>query len=96
MKVVFKNTATNDLEQIVDYIADYNPARAASLVQELRVRALKIGDFPQAYPVIGRFGARELRRCVHGNYLIFYRIARGRVEILQVVHGARNFDPNLF
>jgi toxin ParE1/3/4 len=96
MKVVFKNTAIADLEDIVDHISKDSIGAALNLLSEIRENATRIGDFPEAYPVVNRFGGRELRRRVFGNYLIFYRISRGRVEILQVIHGARNINPDRF
>ena len=32
----------------------------------------------------------------HGNYLIFYRIADDTVEVLHVLHGARDYENILF
>ena len=96
MRVVFKNSAIADIEAIGDYVKLYNPMRAPSIVEEIRQHAIKIGDFPELYPVVSRFGARHIRRCVHSNYLIFYRIARNRVEVLQVLHGATNFSAERF
>lgn len=88
MKVVFKRCALDDIQSIGDYIAEDSPARSMSFVDEIRRFAMRIGDFPESYPVIKKFGVRQIRRCVFGNYLIFYRISRSRVEVLQVVHGA--------
>jgi hypothetical protein len=33
---------------------------------------------------------------VHGHYLIFYRITTDAVEIIHVLHGARDFESVLF
>jgi toxin ParE1/3/4 len=37
-----------------------------------------------------------LRRAIHGNYLIFYRVDPGEVVIIHVLHGARDYEPILF
>ena len=66
MRVVFKYSAIADIEAIGDYVKLYNPTRAPSLVEEIRQHAIKIGDFPELYPVVSRFGTRHIRRCVHG------------------------------
>jgi plasmid stabilization system protein ParE len=49
------------------------------------------------YPLVGRI-VPELRRTtirevIHGAYRIVYRVTPSAVEILAVVHGAREFPP---
>jgi toxin ParE1/3/4 len=38
----------------------------------------------------------RLRRAVHGNYLIFYRVDPDHVVVVHVLHGARDYDAILF
>jgi plasmid stabilization system protein ParE len=33
-----------------------------------------------------------IRRRVHGNYLIFYRVREELVEVVHVLHGARDYE----
>lgn len=90
--------AEADLEGIGDYIAQDNPARAVSFVQELRDKCLSLGDTPLAFPLVPRYEAQAVRRRVHGNYLIFYRVEadRDRVVVLHVLHGAMDYAAILF
>lgn len=37
--------------------------------------------------------ADGLRSLTEGSYLIFYRVARNRIEIVRCVHGARRLRP---
>ena len=37
-----------------------------------------------------------IRRKVHGNYLIFYRLGGNEVEIPHMLHGARDYERLLF
>jgi toxin ParE1/3/4 len=39
---------------------------------------------------------RELRFLPVGNYLIFHRPIENGVEIARVIHGARDYGPELF
>ncbi|WP_353228406.1 type II toxin-antitoxin system RelE/ParE family toxin [Novosphingobium sp.] len=91
MKVVFALSAVQSLEQIGDYIARDNPARALSFIAELRRAALTLGQYPQRHPLVPRYERWGIRRRIHGKYLIFYRTEADRVVILQVVHGARDY-----
>lgn len=96
MKVNFTDTAEADLETIGDYIALSNPFRAASFVNEIRTRCMGLREAPHAFPLLQDHPASGIRRRVHGNYLIFYRIGPEAVEILRVLHGAREYDQILF
>ncbi|MGB3643977.1 MAG: type II toxin-antitoxin system RelE/ParE family toxin [Mesorhizobium sp.] len=96
MKVVFTDAAEADIETIGDYIALSNPFRAVSFVREIRVKCLSLHEAPHAFPLLQNQEASGIRRRVHGKYLIFYRIGLKAVEILHVLHGAREFEPILF
>jgi plasmid stabilization system protein ParE len=47
VKVVLTTEALDDLERISDYIAQDNPPRARSFVQELMEKARQPGDLPR-------------------------------------------------
>ncbi len=91
MKASLTPQAEADLEGIGDRIADGNPARAVTYVRELRERVERIGEFPHAGPPRPQWGD-GIRIAVHGKYLIVYRVRDETVQILRVVHGARDLD----
>jgi plasmid stabilization system protein ParE len=37
-----------------------------------------------------------VRRCVHADYLIFYRVRTDFVEVIHILHGARDYEALLF
>ena len=90
MRVVFTLEAEGGLEAIGDYIANDNPRRAMTFVAELRSAALGLADHPYSYPLAPRYERQGVRRRVHGDYLILYRVEADRVVVLRVVHGARD------
>lgn len=96
MKVVFTRSAERDLEEIGDWIAENNPDRAVSFVVELREACRAIGSRPRAYPLVEKERDPTLRRKIQGNYLIFYDIGSDAVEILHVLHGARDYAQIVF
>jgi len=91
MKVAFTRQAEADLEAIGDYIAVDSPRRALTFIRELRERCLRLSQEPQAFPLAPRFERLGVRRRVYGAYLIFYRLTPDTVEILHVLHGARDY-----
>jgi toxin ParE1/3/4 len=96
MKLVITDEATADLREIGDWIAANNPRRALSFVDELKARCVRLIDTPLAYPLVPRHEASGVRRQPHGAYLIFYRVRVDAVEIIHVLHGARDYEAILF
>jgi toxin ParE1/3/4 len=92
MKVVFAEPAETDLEQIGDFIAKDNPPRSLSFVKELRTAAKGLARFPRRFPRALGVWPGEVRRRVHGNYLLIYRVETGQVTILRILHGARDYE----
>lgn len=95
MKVFLSHAARQELAEISDWIARDNPERAESFSLELLDRALALGDYPSAYPVLEAFQHRGIRRRGHGDYLILYRILAETVEVVHIVHGARDVSAVL-
>jgi toxin ParE1/3/4 len=92
VKVVLSRAAQLDLAAISDFIAKDNPLRAATFISELRQHCLKIGSAPYAHPVVVQRSRREVRRAVHGNYLILYEVAANTASVVRIVHGARDWE----
>jgi toxin ParE1/3/4 len=87
--------AKNDLADIWAYIAADDSVTADRFVDTLHAKCLALTHAPR----MGR-GRDEL---IHGlrsfpfqNYVIFYRHSAASVEIVRVLHGARDIGPALF
>ncbi len=86
--------AQRDLEEIWLFIAQDDPD-AADRFNDLLLRKFKLIAHQ---PKIGR--VREdlgpnLRSFSAGNYIIFYRQIKKRVEIIRILHGARDIEEIL-
>jgi plasmid stabilization system protein ParE len=95
VKVLFTEAAIISLERIGDFIAQDNPGRAETFIVELRDAALGLGEMPHAFPAVPRYERWGIRRRVHGQYLILYRVAHDHVLILLITHGARDYGKLL-
>ena len=98
--VVFNPVAMEDLGEIVSYIAQDNSVAAGDVRQDILDTAEVIGEQPYlgVRPRVSapRFaGIRFLPALRYPNYLLFYRELPGEVEVLRILHGARNL-PSLF
>lgn len=96
MIVVLSAAAEADLEAIGDWIATESPQRAIFFVAELRRSCTELAFEPLMYSLVPRYEAAAIRRRVHGNYLIFYRVVGERVEIIHILRGARDYETILF
>ena len=96
MIVVITAEAETDLEQIAAYIAERSVEIALNFVQELREKCESLADAPRGYPLVPRYEHLGIRRRPFGNYLIFYRVGSGTIEVVHVLHGARDYEPLLF
>jgi toxin ParE1/3/4 len=84
MRVVVTNEANADLLDISEFIRPHNPARAITFVDELLDHCATLADMPRAYLLVPRYECHGIRRCVHQDYLIFYRVIEDRVEIIHI------------
>jgi toxin ParE1/3/4 len=85
----FSERARYDLIDIGNFIGRDNPTAAAQFISELEQRCLLLS----ARPLSGRVRdelVRGLRSVPDSRYVIFYRPIKDGVEIVRVVHGARD------
>ena len=96
MIVVISAEAESDLEAIASYIAEQSATVALNFVRELREKCESLADAPRGYPLVPRYEHLGIRRCPFGNYLIFYRVGPEALEVVHILHGARDYEPLLF
>ena len=86
--------ADQDLEELWFFIAQDDPAAADRWLDTLEEKIALLADNPLMGPARPDI-ARELRYHPVGNHLLLYRVIQGGIEIVRVVHGARDL-LNLF
>jgi toxin ParE1/3/4 len=96
VNVVLADSALSELIQIGRVIRQDNPARAETFVAEIYSRCQSLATMARAFPLLPEWEEQGIRRRSYGNYLIFYRIAGDVVEILHILHGARDYSGVLF
>jgi plasmid stabilization system protein ParE len=88
--------AEADLEQIATYVAEQSPDSALKLVREIRQRCESLQDAPRGYPLVPRYEHWGIRRRPFGRFLIFYRVRKDTIDIIHILHGARDYESLLF
>ena len=98
--VVFNPVAVDDLDEITSYIAQDNLVAADEVRQDILGGAERLGQHP-AIGIRPRFSAPRFAgiRFVPADhfptYLVFYHEFENEIEVLRILHAARNL-PSLF
>jgi len=95
VKVFFSDAAKAEIAEIDAGISETNPARAERVLDALDRACDGLADMPNRFQLVPRFEHKGVRRRVVGDYLIFYRIDGGFVQILHVLHGATDYAVRL-
>jgi len=92
--VRYSPTARVDLLSIADWIARDSPAAAARLVDQIDAKLELLADFPEASEAVGEI-LPEMRRSLVGSYVVYHRRRGDELEVIRIVHGARDIR-NIF
>ena len=93
MRVVWSETATNDLDGIVLYIGRSSPRYAAVVVSRIIMAAGRLADFPESGRIVPELGDAAVREVIHGPYRIIYELRGDAVEVVTVFRASRLFPP---
>ena len=89
VKLRYTPRARNDISDVYDYIAQYNPRAATAVVRGIRSTCRLLARYPRIGRATDIKGIRALA-LVRYPYLIYYAIGTDEVTILHVRHGARS------
>jgi toxin ParE1/3/4 len=92
MKAVLTEAALKDLMAIARHIGKDDIPAARRFTAALRSRAHAVGRNPRLYPLAEGFEAAGIRRRLYRGYLILYVEKNRRVEVLHIVHAARDWS----
>lgn len=91
MRIVWTDPAIVDLSAIRDYIARDSEQYAVQFVGRIIESVEKLTSFPEMGRRVPEARARDrVRELLFQNYRILYRINPGRIQIITVLHGARD------
>jgi toxin ParE1/3/4 len=83
--------AEQDLVEIWYFIAQDDPLAADRILDLLEDKYELLADNPHMGPARPDI-AKELRYHPVGSYLLLYRIISGGIELVRIVHGARDLQ----
>jgi addiction module RelE/StbE family toxin len=83
--------ADRDLRQIGDYIAADNPSAADRMDERIHQAIQQLAKFPELGHRHPNVDDERYRFWTVRPYVIAYRIERGELIVVRVIHGAREF-----
>lgn len=99
-EIHFSPAALRDMQDIKAYITDELCSEQAALhtVSRIMKRIRQLEAFPELGAPLASVVELDVpyRYLVCGNYLAFYRIDRGDMQIIRVLYGRRNYMQILF
>ena len=96
LKVRFTDEANLDLSDIVSYLATESIRAAEWLADRIELESLELADAAYHYPLLPHRPESGIRRRVVARYNIFFRVRGDTVEILHILHSARDHERILF
>lgn len=90
MKVHWTATAHKHLDGIFAFIAQDSARYALMMVDRLTRRSQQIADFPFSGRTVPEYEDESVREVLEGPYRIIYRTKSDQIDVLAVVHGARD------
>jgi toxin ParE1/3/4 len=94
-RIVWTESAWQELECAASFIARDSPRYAAALVDDARSAARSLRKFPRRGRVVGELNDENVRELIVKRYRLIYEIEQNRTVILAFLHGARRFPNQL-
>ena len=94
-RVVWTQTAAQDLDETAEYIARDSPRYAATFVRQLRERAHSLATFAERGRMVPEFNDSSIRELIVRSYRLIYHVSPDTVSVLGIIHGARDL-PRLW
>ena len=93
-KIIWTSSALNDLKEIAHYILKDSVNYAAAFVREIKKAARSLSTLSERGPVVPETEDPNVRELFVRSYRLIYQVTPSEVQILGVIHGARNLKKN--
>jgi len=90
VNVHWTDTAEAHLAAIYRHIARDSPEYAKRMVDRLTRRSIQVADFPLSGRKVPEYNFEQIREIIEGPYRIVYHIRSDQIDVIAVLHGARD------
>jgi toxin ParE1/3/4 len=95
VRVHWTDTAAAHLTALHDYIALDSSFYARRTVDRLTSRSKQLARYPHSGRMVPEYEQEDVREVIEGAYRIIYRILPQQIDVLAVVHSARELPGSV-
>lgn len=89
LPIAWSAAALDDLDNIIDYIADHDAQAAIAMHNLIESSVLPASDYPYLYKPGRVPGTREI--VAHPNYIIVYEVRADHIQVMAVLHARQEY-----
>jgi toxin ParE1/3/4 len=93
--IIWSRRATEDLQEIAEYIAQDSEHYAKSVVRTILKKTHLLAEFPLIGRVVPEFSNDSLREIFAYSYRIIYQVKADEIDVAAIIHGKRILDISL-
>lgn len=90
MNVFWTASAQDQLDSIYSYISLNSEEYALAMVDRITSRSIQIANHPMSGRSVPEYELPQIREVIEFPYRIIYHIKPDRIDVIAVLHGARN------
>lgn len=94
-RVLWTESALNDLKSIYDWISKDSPAYAERFCTRVIEAPRMLNEFPKAGRIVPEFNEERIRELIHNTYRIIYLYTSNKCSIIAVLHSSRDLLTNI-
>ena len=93
--IIWTESAANDLQRIVEYIAIDSENYAVAFYDAAREIADSLSTFSNRGRVVPEINNSNIREVFIHRYRLMYQVQENQIIILAIIHGAMNFKGEI-
>lgn len=91
-RVAWSREARRTLEEILEFIHQDSPEGARQVLEQALAAAASLATLSERGRVVPEYAEPSVREIFVHRYRLMYRVSERSVEILALIHGARDFE----
>jgi len=92
VEIEWSSLAQNDLNKIIDYIAQDSLEYALLFYEQVREKVENLTRFPKMGRKVPELDDPNIRELILRNYRLIYQILGAKIQIIRLIHGSRILD----
>ncbi|WP_031230310.1 type II toxin-antitoxin system RelE/ParE family toxin [Asticcacaulis sp. YBE204] len=90
MRIRWLSSSQRDLSRLHDFLKDAAPDTASRRIRAIIAAVERLIEFPNIAPRVERYGSREVRALLVGDYELHYEVMADTIVILRIWHVREN------